>query len=165
MPTYLLFDVGSTYTKGLIVDTQSETLLAIDNELTTSTTDISIGIEKVKLKMKKVLDKVHIDQTLMCSSAKGGLKMIAVGLVPDLTLKAATLACYSAGAKVIHAYAFELNQKELDEINSAQADILLLSGGTDGETQKWCFIMRNRSHRFIQVSQSSTQETKPFKMR
>lgn len=132
MPIYLLFDVGSTYTKGLIVDTQSETILAIANELTTSSTDISIGIEKVKAKMKNVLDKVHIDQTLMCSSAKGGLKMIAVGLVPDLTLKAATLACYSAGAKVIHAYAFQLNQKELDEINSAQADILLLSGGTDG---------------------------------
>jgi len=132
MPIYLLFDVGSTYTKGLIVDTQSEQILAIAKDKTTSSTDISIGLEKVKLKMKEVLDQVHIDQTLMCSSAKGGLKMIAVGLVPDLTLKAATLACYSAGAKVILAYSYQLNQKELDEINEAQADILLLSGGTDG---------------------------------
>jgi uncharacterized protein (TIGR01319 family) len=132
MPIYLLFDVGSTYTKGMIVDTQSETILAIANDKTTSSTDISIGIDKVKLKMKDILDKVTIDQTLMCSSAKGGLKMIAVGLVPDLTLKAATLACYSAGAKVIHSYAYQLNQSELNQINCAQADILLLSGGTDG---------------------------------
>jgi len=132
MPIYSLFDVGSTYTKGLIVDTDQEAILAIANDITTSDTDISFGIEKVKAKMKEVLDIVKIDQTLVCSSAKGGLKMIAIGLVPDLTLKAATLACYSAGAKVILSFAFELNQSELIEIQEADCDILLLCGGTDG---------------------------------
>jgi uncharacterized protein (TIGR01319 family) len=132
MPIYSLFDVGSTYTKGLIVDTDQETILAKANDFTTAETDISIGIDNVKRQMKPVMDAVKIDQTLVCSSAKGGLKMIAVGLVPDLTLKAATLACYSAGAKVIRSYAFELNQSELIEIQEAQCDILLLCGGTDG---------------------------------
>ena len=132
MPTYLLFDVGSTYTKGLIVDSDTESILASATDKTTAATDIVFGIDKVKAKMKSVLDKVKIDQTLLCSSAKGGLKMIAVGLVPDLTLKAATLACFSAGAKVIHSYAFELNQKELKEIEESETDILLLVGGTDG---------------------------------
>ena len=132
MPTYLLFDVGSTYTKGCIVDTQKDEILAIANDFTTASTDIAIGIENVKRKMAPVLNKISIDQTLVCSSAKGGLKMIAVGLVPDLTLKAATLACYSAGAKVIGSYSFELNQSELKDIEDSQCDILLLSGGTDG---------------------------------
>ena len=132
MPVYTLFDVGSTYTKGLVVDTDQEAILASANDFTTAETDIVLGIDKVKAKMKEILDQVSVQQTFVCSSAKGGLKMIAVGLVPDLTLKAATLACYSAGAKVIGSYAFELNQSELHEIRSAQCDILLLCGGTDG---------------------------------
>ena len=44
MPTYLLFDVGSTYTKGCIVDTQKDEILAIANDLTTASIDIAIGI-------------------------------------------------------------------------------------------------------------------------
>ena len=116
MPNFYLFDVGSTYTKGCIVDTDSEEILAQASDFTTSSTDISIGIEKVKHKMMQGLESIHIEKTYVCSSAKGGLKMIAIGLVPDLTLKAARLACYSAGAKVIQSYSFELNQKELDEI-------------------------------------------------
>ncbi|HET6785327.1 MAG TPA: methylaspartate mutase accessory protein GlmL [Erysipelotrichaceae bacterium] len=135
MPNYCLFDVGSTYTKGCIVDTDQEKILAHASDFTTSSTDISIGIEKIKSKMKSVLDHITIHETLVCSSAKGGLRMIAIGLVPDLTLKAARLACYSAGAKVIQSYSFELNQSELEHIDSSNCDILLLSGGTDGGNQ------------------------------
>ncbi|HBZ42438.1 MAG TPA: MutL protein [Erysipelotrichaceae bacterium] len=132
MPTYLLFDVGSTYTKGCIVDINQERILAQASALTTATTDISIGIQAVKDRMKDVLSTVKIDQTLVCSSAKGGLKMIAVGLVPDLTLKAATLACFSAGAKVIQAFSFMLNDQEIKQIEDSGCDLLLLTGGTDG---------------------------------
>lgn len=135
MPNYCLFDVGSTYTKGCIVDTDQEKILAHASDFTTSNTDISIGIENVKLKMKETLDHIKIQETLVCSSAKGGLRMIAIGLVPDLTLKAARLACYSAGAKVIQSYSFELNQSELETIDASECDILLLSGGTDGGNQ------------------------------
>ncbi len=132
MPTYLLFDVGSTYTKGCIVDTDREEILATAQSETTATTDISEGIESVKSKMRTVLATQKIHQTLVCSSAKGGLKMVAVGLVPDLTLKAATLACYSAGAKVVGSYSFKLNTSEIEAIDASGCDILLLCGGTDG---------------------------------
>lgn len=131
MPVYRLFDVGSTYTKGLIVDTEKEEILASASDFTTADTDIAVGIDKVTAKML-TKHPIAYDQTLVCSSAKGGLRMIAVGLVPDLTLKAATLACYSAGAKVIKSYAFELNQSEVIEIQNTPCDILLLVGGTDG---------------------------------
>jgi len=42
------------------------------------------------------------------------------------------LACYSAGAKVIGSYSFELNQHEIEEIETSNCDILLLCGGTNG---------------------------------
>jgi uncharacterized protein (TIGR01319 family) len=132
MSVYLLFDVGSTYTKGCVVDLDTEEILATASVFTTAETDISIGIEAAKSRMSKTLDKVSVTQTLVCSSAKGGLKMVAVGLVPDLTLKAATLACFSAGAKVIRSYAFELNDTEINQIENSGCDILLLCGGTDG---------------------------------
>lgn len=132
MPVYLLFDVGSTYTKGCVVDLDKEEILANTSVFTTANTDISIGIEAAKKQMQVTLDTVSSAKTLVCSSAKGGLKMVAVGLVPDLTLKAATLACFSAGAKVIQSYSFELNDTEVQKIEDSGCDILLLCGGTDG---------------------------------
>lgn len=132
MPVYLLFDVGSTYTKGILVDITKEKIIATASSMTTADTDIRFGIETIKSKMGDLLEHVNVTKTLVCSSAKGGLTMIAVGLIPDLTLKAATLACYSAGAKVIGSYSFELNQHEIDEIEASNCDILLLCGGTDG---------------------------------
>lgn len=129
---FLLFDVGSTYTKACIVDLQKEEILAKTAVFTTADTDINDGIEVATKQMLDALPDIHIEKTLICSSAKGGLKMVAVGLVPDLTLKAATLACYSAGAKVIQSYAYELNDTEIDKIETSGCDILLLCGGTDG---------------------------------
>lgn len=136
MPVYLLFDVGSTYTKGCVADLDKEEILTTASVFTTADTDISAGIEMAKNLMSKTLDKVSIAKTLVCSSAKGGLKMVAVGLVPDLTLKAATLACFSAGAKVIKSYSFELNDTETKVIEDSGCDILLLCGGTDGGNSK-----------------------------
>ena len=132
MSVYLLFDVGSTYTKGCVVDFHSEIVLAQTAVYTSVDTDINEGIERAKKLMSAVLDTVKIDKTYVCSSAKGGLKMVAVGLVPDLTLKAATLACFSAGAKVIQSYAYAMNDTEVHQIEASDCDILLLCGGTDG---------------------------------
>jgi uncharacterized protein (TIGR01319 family) len=132
MSTYLLLDVGSTYTKGVVVDTKAVAILGYAQAPTTAQTDIVEGIEAVKAKLKPLLD-AHPQYALrVCSSAKGGLKMIAVGLVPDLTLKAATLACTSAGAKLVGSYAFTLTQREVEAISKAECDVLLLAGGTDG---------------------------------
>ena len=66
------------------------------------------------------------------SSAAGGLRMISVGLVPDLTAKASRMAAASAGAKVLKTYSYELSPSDGDEITSLTPDIVLLSGGIDG---------------------------------
>ena len=132
MGTYLLLDVGSTFTKGLVVDTDAVRILGMAQAPTTAQTDISEGIDAVKAQLADVIKRHPLTATRLCSSAKGGLKMIAVGLVPDLTLKAATLACTSAGAKLVGTYSFTLSKREIDEIEAAQCDVLLLAGGTDG---------------------------------
>jgi len=67
-----------------------------------------------------------------CSSAAGGLRMIACGLVPSLTVEAARRAALGAGAKVIKVYSYELTDEDCLEIVSLSPDILLLTGGTDG---------------------------------
>jgi len=72
------------------------------------------------------------DMCLAASSAAGGLKMVASGLVPDLTAKAARLAAASAGAKVLKTYAYELTPEDTAEIEDITPDIILLSGGIDG---------------------------------
>lgn len=58
--------------------------------------------------------------------------MITSGLVPELTGEAAKLASLGAGAKVIGVYAFQLTEDDMEEIQSANPDIFLLVGGTDG---------------------------------
>src|SRR5699024_6728198 len=69
---------------------------------------------------------------LACSSAAGGLKIIAIGLVPELTSEAAERAALGAGARVIKTYSHNLINSELEEIKNSEADMILLAGGTDG---------------------------------
>lgn len=58
--------------------------------------------------------------------------MVAVGLGRRLTAEAAKRAALGAGARILRTYAYELTEKDLDEIDQLRPDILLLSGGTDG---------------------------------
>ncbi|KRQ86127.1 hypothetical protein ABG79_02066 [Caloramator mitchellensis] len=134
MDAALLIDFGSTYTKLTAVDLENEEILATAKDLTTVQTDIMIGFNKAfdKLKEKIDLSNVNFVEKLACSSAAGGLKMIAIGLVPELTAEAAKRAALGAGARILGVYSYELTKHEMDEILSKNPDIILLAGGTDG---------------------------------
>jgi uncharacterized protein (TIGR01319 family) len=82
--------------------------------------------------LREQIGEFAYDELLCCSSAGGGLKMVALGLVPELTAKAAKMAAESAGAKVIRTYAYEISEAEQAEIAAVDPDIVLLCGGTDG---------------------------------
>ena len=74
------------------------------------------------------------------SSAKGGLRIAAIGLVPDLTLQIARLAAWSAGGKIVADSSYKLREDRLSEILRTSPDIVLFTGGTDGgneETVLW----------------------------
>jgi uncharacterized protein (TIGR01319 family) len=142
---YLLIDFGSTYTKLTAVDIEKEEIIATAKDITTIEDDIMIGVEKAYLKIEQILkDKnVNFINKLACSSAAGGLKMIAIGLVPELTAEAAKRAALGAGARVLKVYSYELTLTEIYEIKNSDLDIILLAGGTNGGN-KDCIIHNAR---------------------
>ena len=66
------------------------------------------------------------------SSAKGGLAVAAIGLVPEMTVEIGKIAAQSAGAKLTQVFAFNLTCKDIADLEAAPPDILLFAGGTDG---------------------------------
>lgn len=132
MKSVLLIDFGSTYTKLTAVDVEAESILGTAAAYTTVETDVGDGLNQALAQLEKKTGKLDYDQCYACSSAAGGLRMIASGLVPELTSEAAKLASLGAGAKIAGLYSFQLTQDDLEDIQAAKPDIFLLVGGTDG---------------------------------
>lgn len=141
MKAYLLIDFGSTYTKLTAVDIENEEILAAAKDITTVESNIMIGFNKAYDKLMDKLKNTEVEfvKKLACSSAAGGLKMVAIGLVPELTAEAAKRAALGAGARVLKVYSYELTSKEINEIKNSNLDIILLAGGTDGGNKE-CII-------------------------
>lgn len=130
---YLTADFGSTYTKVTAIDTEQCAIIGTGAAFTTIETDVMEGLQNALAALReKIGTEWPYERFLCCSSAAGGLKMIASGLVPELTAKAAKMAASSAGAKVVKTYSFEISQREAKEIEEIAPDLVLLCGGTDG---------------------------------
>lgn len=132
MRPVLLIDFGSTYTKVTAVDTEAEVLLGTAAAYTTVQTDINEGLSHALEKLEAQTGKLDFAARYACSSAAGGLRMIASGLVPELTSEAAKQVSLGAGAKIVKVYSFELTEDDIEEIDRLRPDIFLLVGGTDG---------------------------------
>ncbi len=132
MKPVLLTDFGSTYTKLTAVDVDTAELLGTAAAYTTVQTDINEGFAKALCALEEKTGKLDYAESYACSSAAGGLRMMASGLVPELTLEAARMASLGAGAKLIGQFSFELTEDDLDTIRAQKPDIFLLAGGTDG---------------------------------
>ncbi|MBQ5726068.1 MAG: glutamate mutase L [Alistipes sp.] len=134
---FLTVDVGSTYTKLTAIDATTREILGTAQAFTTIESDVMQGFERAWQELTEARPdnpcaNFGYDQMLVCSSAAGGLKMVALGLVPDLTAKAARTAASNAGAKVVKTYAYEISGSEQQEIFDINPDLVLLCGGTDG---------------------------------
>ena len=133
MSRYLMIDFGSTFTKLTAIDTETEDIIATANSFTTVATDITVGYgNALKELYKKIGEEIKFDKIIGCSSAAGGLKMAAIGLVEELTLEAAKRVCLGAGAKVELAFSHHLTSSDIQKIIDKKIDIILLAGGTDG---------------------------------
>jgi uncharacterized protein (TIGR01319 family) len=129
----LFIDFGSTFTKVVLVDLDNLTVVGRTQRPSTVDTDITIALNAALKDIKTMLGReVPYRYKLATSSAAGGLKMAAIGLVPELTVEAAKRAALGAGAKIIGVYAYRLTQKELEELEKTSPDLVLLAGGTDG---------------------------------
>jgi uncharacterized protein (TIGR01319 family) len=137
-----LIDFGSTFTKVVAVDLHQSRIVARSQAPTTIHTDVREGLLQalgVLHERHSVFDGLPVDLgilsghlALASSSAAGGLRMAVIGLVPGLTLLAASQAALGAGAKVVGSFAFKLAGKQLEEIVRLRPDMVLLTGGTDG---------------------------------
>ena len=132
MPVALLIDFGSTFTKILAVDLAAEEILAYTQSCTTVGMDIMVGLRRALDLLPPQLKNVSYECRLSSSSAAGGLGMVTIGLIPELSAEAARRAALGAGAKVVKVYSFRLSARELEELEGLKPDILLLAGGTDG---------------------------------
>jgi uncharacterized protein (TIGR01319 family) len=135
MLPYLLIDFGSTYTKMTAVDLDAPAVLGRSSALTTVDDGLIVGYRRALRKLEEQTGKIAYSKQLACSSAAGGLKIVAIGLVPELTGEAAKRAALGAGARVLKTYGFELSPSELEEIGDLRPDLVVLSGGTDGGNQ------------------------------
>lgn len=133
MGVVALADFGSTYTKVRLVDPAEGRLLARAEAPTSIETDLMDGYAAALAAARRDAGPgVAIDEQLAVSSAGGGLKVAAVGLVEDLTAAAARQAALNSGARVEVVLAGTLTEDQLTELEAARPEIVLFAGGTDG---------------------------------
>lgn len=129
-------DIGSTWTKGAIFE-------LLDGQLVLNArASFPTTIHNLALGFTNVLNKLLPDaeRQLACgkarlfysSSAKGGLAVAALGIVPEITLNTAKMAAASAGAKLTEVFSYRLTRSDIRQLEDSPPDILLFAGGTDG---------------------------------
>ncbi len=133
MKTALLIDFGSTYTKLRAVDLDRARIIGAGQGPSTVTTDITVGMHRALSDLEAHVGKLPaFTYRLASSSAAGGLRMVTVGLVKELTAEAARRAALGAGARLVGTFAYRLTRGDVRRIEELTPDILLLAGGTDG---------------------------------
>lgn len=151
MQHVLLIDFGSTYTKVTVVDLDTEVIIGSASAGTTISTQIMEGLNQALQQIQEPPEGWNFVRKLACSSAAGGLKMIASGLVKELTAEAARRAALGAGARVLEIFSYELTSEDLQKITKAQPDIILLAGGTDGGNKE---ILLKNAERLLDLPMS-----------
>lgn len=133
MTTALLIDFGSTFTKLRAVDLEKAEIIGTGQGPSTVATDITGGLTKALSDLEGRIGPLpDFKHRLACSSAAGGLGMVTVGLVKELTAEAAKQAALGAGARLTGAFSHGLTQGDIAEVEALAPDIILLAGGTDG---------------------------------
>src|SRR5690606_28535790 len=119
-------DVGSTFTKAVLVSGSGE-VLHTGSTPTTTGTDVLDGVAVLRAELPR-----EPDRTLVCSSAGGGLRLAVVGYGPEVAGEAGSRVGLSAGARVVHVAAGEIDGAGVRALRDQRPAIVLLVGGTDG---------------------------------
>lgn len=133
MRKIISIDVGSTWTKGAVFDIDA---CAPGEPICEETTvdDLARGFGAVLNRLRAEAADAPV---YWSSSAKGGLGMVAIGIVPELTVEAARATANSAGGKLLKAYSYRLTSDDIAEITGFRPDIILVTGGTDGGNESY----------------------------
>jgi len=121
----LCLDVGSTWTKAVLVGADGAVLGGAQHP--TTPPEVLHGVTAVA-------DELGAGdaQFLVCSSAGGGLRLAVVGQERLVSAEAGYRAALSAGARIVHVCAGELDGAGVRRLRAAKPDVVLLVGGTDG---------------------------------
>ncbi|KGN40191.1 glutamate mutase L [Knoellia aerolata] len=129
MPLALCVDVGSTFTKAVLVDLADGGLVGAASSPTTVATDVMDGVDAV---CRELAPHGPVAETLVCSSAGGGLRIAVVGYEREVTAEAGHRVALSAGGRVVHVSSGLLDGAGVRALRAASPDLVLLVGGTDG---------------------------------
>ena len=133
MTAALLIDFGSTFTKLRAVDLDKAEIIGSGQGPSTVSTDVTEGLNAALKDLESRIGALpDFKHRLACSSAAGGLGMVTVGLVRELTAEAAKQAALGAGAKLTGAFSHGLTEADISAVEALDPDIVLLAGGTDG---------------------------------
>ncbi len=133
MSAALLIDFGSTFTKLRAVDLDGRRIIGAGQGPSTVDSDIMLGMRAALADLERRCGGLpRFRYRLASSSAAGGLRMVTIGLVRELTAEAARRAALGAGARLVGTYAYRLTQADIAAIVALAPDIVLLAGGTDG---------------------------------
>lgn len=134
MKRCLGIDIGSTWTKGAVFVPDEERGLRVEALYRTPTTvdDLRRGFDRCR----EQLDPECALEVRYSSSAKGGLRIAALGVVPELTLRMAREAACSAGGKITSVSAYKLCSDDVARMLRGEPDIILFTGGTDGGNEE-----------------------------
>lgn len=133
MSAALLIDFGSTYTKLRAVDLDRARLIGTGQGPSTVATDITVGLKAALQDLEQRIGELPaFRHRLASSSAAGGLRMVTVGLVRELTAEAARQAALGAGARLVGTFAYEITSADTKKLTELAPDIILFAGGTDG---------------------------------
>ena len=120
-------DVGSTFTKVIVVDLDSGELVGSAARPTTSGTDVLHGLDEAVAAAGGTGHPLYV-----CSSAGGGLRLAVVGYEELVSARAGQRVGLTAGARVVHVAAGPLDAAAVNALRVARPDVVLLVGGTDG---------------------------------
>ncbi len=140
----LCLDVGSTFTKGVLVGPAGEVQGTAETP-TTRSSDVLDGCRSLAERLGAGTGTT----TLACSSAGGGLRLAVVGYERQVTAEAGYRVGLSAGAKVVHVASGRLDPTEIRAVGRAQPDLVLLVGGTDGGNAE---VLRHNAVRLAEAA-------------
>jgi uncharacterized protein (TIGR01319 family) len=144
----LITDCGSTTTKALLFErVNGELRHTFRGESATTVeapiADVTVGAfnafrELEELSGYKLINdngSLEVDKYLSTSSAGGGLQMVVLGMVKEMTAASAARAALGAGALVLDVFTHDDPRSESEivrAIKQLKPDIILLAGGVDG---------------------------------
>jgi len=159
---YLLTDIGSTTTKVIALEEETDGV-RVAGRATHPTTveapheDAFIGFEAAvrELGLDLPLQKESPQARLMfTSSAAGGLKIVAVGLVQSITAESVQKASMGAGGIILDVISVDdgrTSAQRADDLEALRPDLILVAGGFRGY----------RGHQIIELCEVLAMGTPP----